>query len=254
MASSEAGRLLTERHRQAQLQVRARALRDYVRLWPIWEGDEDSFAQMVAASLVIVRGYSALSATLAGSYFTSYRLAEGVRGEAVPRLAGPIDEGKVTAGLIVTGRDAVAGALDAGRPADEARETALVRTSGSITRQVLNGGRETVLRSVVEDKEALGWGRVTDGDPCAFCAMLAGRGPVYEEDTVDFEAHDECGCGAEPVYFRDAPWPGRAREFHDMYDEALMQARQDGTMATGTSNNLLNTFRRHYDRQRAAQR
>jgi hypothetical protein len=145
----------------------------------------------------------------------------------------------------------LASALDAGRPPEQAKETALTRTSGSISRHVLNGGRETILRSVAEDREALGWGRVTDGDPCAFCAMLAGRGPVYQEDTVGFEAHDECGCGAEPVYYRDAPWPGRSREFHDMYNEALLQARQDGTMATGTSNDLLNTFRRFYDRQRS---
>lgn len=253
MARSEAGALLTERHRQAQLQVRARALRDYLRLWPIWEGDEESFGNLVLASLTVVRAYNGLSATLAGSYFTSFRLAEGVRGEAVPRLAGPIDEGKVTAGLIVTGRDAVKSALDAGKPAQEARETALVRTSGSLSRQVLNGGRETILRSVADDKEALGYGRVTDGNPCAFCAMLAGRGPVYKKETADFQAHDECGCGAEPVYFRDAPWPGRAREFHDMYNEAQLQAREDGTAAAGTSNDPLNTFRRFYDRQRSQQ-
>ncbi len=254
MARSEAGRLLTERHRQAQLQVRSRALRDYIRLWPIWLGDEETFVDLTTASIVIAGAYKVMSATLAGSYFQSYRLAEEVRGETATRLAAPIDERKVTAGLVVTGRNAVTSALDAGKPAEVARELALVRTSGSISRHVLSGGRETLLRSVADDKEALGWGRVTDGDPCAFCAMLAGRGPVYEEDTVDFEAHDECGCGAEPVYFRDSPWPGRAREFHDMYNEALMRARQDGTMATGTSNDLLNTFRRFYDRQRAAQR
>ncbi len=250
MARSEAGRLLTERHRQAQLQVRARALRDYLRLWPLWEGDEESFAQMITAALVIVRAYHGLSSTLAASYFQSYRLAEEVRGEATARMAGPINEGKVVAGLIVTGRDAVAAALDAGRPPQEAREKALGRTSGSVTRQVLGGGRETILRSVAEDREALGWGRVTDGDPCAFCAMLAGRGPVYEQDTVGFEAHDGCGCGAEPVYFRDAPWPGRGAEFRDMYNEAHLLARQEGTMATGTSNDLLNTFRRYYNQHR----
>lgn len=252
MAQSEAGRLLTERHRQGQLQIRARALRDYLRLWPIWEGDEESFGRLVLASITVARAHHSLSATLAGSYFTSFRLAEEVKGEAVPRLAGPIDAGKVTAGLIVTGRDAVKVALDAGKPPQEARETALARTSGSLSRQVLNGGRETILRSVAEDKEALGYGRVTDGDPCAFCALLAGRGPVYKKETADFQAHDECGCAAEPVYSREAAWPGRGEEFRDMYEEALLEARQNGTMATGTSNDLLNTFRRFYDRQRAA--
>jgi hypothetical protein len=30
--------------------------------------------------------------------------------------------------------------------------------------------------------------------------MLAGRGSVYSADTAEFEAHDHCGCSAEPVY------------------------------------------------------
>jgi hypothetical protein len=248
---TEAGALITERHRQGQLQIRARALRDYTRLWPIWQGDEESFDQMTLAAITLVRAYYSFSSSLAASYFTSFRLAEGVKGEAVPRLAGPLDEGKVIAGLRVTGMQAVTKALDAGRSGVDARDTALVRTSGSVTRQVLTGGRETIIRSVAEDREALGYGRVTDGDPCAFCAMLAGRGPVYKEHTADFEAHDECGCSAAPYY--GGTWHGRAEEFRDMYEEALMQARQDGTMATGTSNDLLNTFRRAYDRQRAAQ-
>lgn len=250
MARSAGGRELTERHRLGQLQIRARALRDYVRLWPVWQGDEESFGQLVSAALILARAYHGMSANLSGGYFTSFRLAEEVPGEALVRLAGPIDEGKVTAGLIVTGRDAVRAALDAGRSPHDAMDTALARTSGSLSRQVLNGGRETILRSVAEDKEALGYGRVTDGDPCSFCALLAGRGPVYKRDTADFKAHDECGCSAEPFY-GGSEWPGRAREFHDMYNEAILRARQEGTMASGTSNDLLNTFRRFYDQQRA---
>lgn len=40
-----------------------------------------------------------------------------------------------------------------------------------------NAGRRTVMESA----EASGrrWRRVSDGNPCAFCAMLVGRGPVY---------------------------------------------------------------------------
>src|SRR5207344_1731444 len=186
----------------------------------------------------------------AGSYFTSFRLAEGVPGEAFARLAGPIDEGKVTAGLIITGRDALKASLDAGKSPEEARDTALARTSGSLSRQVLNGGRETILRSVAEDKEALGYTRVTDGNPCAFCAMLAGRGPVYKKSTGDFQAHDECGCYAEPFY-RGSEWPGRAREFHDMYNEAILEAREADELDPSQKNYLLNAFRRFYDQQRA---
>lgn len=251
MARTDAGRLLTEQHRRSQLQVRARALRDYLRLWPIWEGDEDSFVRMAVAAIVLIRAYHGLSASVAGGYFQSFRLAEGVRGEAIARLAGPIDEGKVIAGLNVTGRDAVRKALDSGVAPEKAREVALTRTSGSVSRQVLNGGRETLLRSIEEDREALGWARVTDSDPCTFCALLAGRGPVYKADTVDFEAHDSCGCGAEPVY-RGSEWPGRAREFKDLYNEAVLEAREAGELMRGTQNDLLNAFRRRYERGPAA--
>lgn len=245
MARTEAGRHLTEQHRLGQLQVRSRALRDYLQLWPIWKGDEESFAQLVLATIVLVRAYYGLSASLAAGYFQSFRLVERAPGAAATRLAGPIDERKVATALMVTGRDGLREAIAASQPPDEARAAALSRSSGSVTRQVLSGGRETILRSVAEDKEALGWGRVTDGDPCSFCAMLAGRGPVYKADTVDFQAHDHCGCGAEPVY-SGSEWPGRAREFHDIYNEAILQAREAGELIRGTSNDLLNAFRRFY--------
>lgn len=250
MARTEAGRLLTEQHRQSQLQVRARALRDYLRLWPVWQGDDESFAQMAAATVVLVRAYNSLSANLSGSYFQSFRLAEHVSGEAAIRLAGPVDADKVIAGLTATGRNAVSDALHAGRSPEDAQSAALTRTSGSVTRQVLSGGRETILRSVAEDKEALGCGRVTDGDPCAFCALLASRGPVYKDDTVDFQAHDECGCTSEPFY-PGSEWPGRAREFHDLYNEATLEADEAGELRRGTSNDLLNAFRRRYERDRS---
>jgi hypothetical protein len=244
VARTEAGRILTEQHHAAQIQIRARTLRDYLRLWPIWLGDEESFNQMASATLVLVRAYHGLSATVAGSYFESFRVAEQVDGEAATRLAGPIDESKVLAGLISTGRDSVAAALEAGRSPEEARRAALTRTSGSVTRQVLTGGRKTILRSVAEDRQALGWGRVTDGNPCPFCALLASRGPVYKEQTVDFEAHDHCTCGAMPFY-SGAEWPGRAREFKALYDRSVREAREAGELKRGTSNDLLNAFRRH---------
>jgi hypothetical protein len=248
MARTAAGRTLTEQHRLAQLQVRTRALRDYLALWPIWEGDEESFGQLAIASLVLVRAYHGLSASVAAGYFQSFRQAEGVDGEAVTRLAGPVDADKVVAGLHVTGRKSVAKSLTAGRTPEDARSAALTRTSGTVTRQVLTGGRETILLSVAEDKDARGWARVTDGDPCAFCALLASRGPVYKADTVDFEAHDACGCAAEPVYGK-SEWPGRAREFHDLYNEAVLEADQAGELRRGTSNDLLNAFRRKLNAQ-----
>ena len=82
MARTEAGRQLTEQHRQGQLRIRAQALQSYTQLWPLWEGDEDSFLKLVAATIVLVRSYHGLSSTYAGSYFEAFRMAEGAPGHA----------------------------------------------------------------------------------------------------------------------------------------------------------------------------
>ena len=73
--------------------------------------------------------------------------------------------------------------------------------------------------------------RVTDGAPCAFCAMLAGRGAVYHStETASVPRARRCGCGSELVYGDDYKIPGRAQEFADLYAEATKDAG-DGTKA-----------------------
>lgn len=248
MARTDAATALTGEHQQAQTRLRAQALRDYVRLWPIWHiGDDPSFASLVTATLPLIRVYHRLSATLAGAYYQTFRGAEDAAGQATPRLAPAIAEAHITASLYATGQVATDRALRAGRPPEEARKAALVRTSGAVTRHVLQGGRDTLLESIAADPQSLGWARVTDAAPCAFCALLAGRGPVYKtEHTAEFQAHDHCACLVEPVY-PGAAWPGRAREFRKMYDQAVREAGTAGELDRGTSNDLLNAFRRAYE-------
>lgn len=71
---------------------------------------------------------------------------------------------------------------------------------GASTRMVMRGGRDTVTRAVHVDSSAAGWERVIEPGACGFCAMLAGRGAVYKESTVDFRAHDHCHCVARVVF------------------------------------------------------
>lgn len=126
-----------------------------------------------------------------------------------------------------------------------ARRAALVTSSGAATRHVLAGGRETTLTLVQNDQRALGWARVTDGDPCSFCAMLASRGPSYlTRESASFKAHDNCACTAEPVYSRSAAWPGDARVYQRLWYSATKgYSGQDA----------LNAFRRAYEAQRREQ-
>lgn len=217
MARTAAGRELTGKHRQLQLRIRSGALRDFMRLWPLWDGDERSFRRLIQASIPLLRQYHDVSAVTAASYYEAFRMAEGVGGSPTPRVA-EFDAGAAEAGLYVTGQRMTRDAIEAGQSAAEARKTALVRVSGSVTRHVLNGNRGTIVLSTAADNRAGGYGRVTSPNCCAFCAMIASRGPVFSEDTADFQAHDHCACSGEPSY-SGSDWPGKAREWRDLYNE-----------------------------------
>lgn len=247
MARTAAGRDLTRAHLQAQTRLRAAALRDFVRLWPLWQGDERSFRRLIAASTPLLRVYHGQSSALTSSYLQSFRAAERVGGDFSPRLAEPLDEGVVGGTLFLTGHEMTRRAIAAGHSPQAAMQTALTRTSGSVTRLALQGGRDTLVASTAADTAAGGYVRVTSGNPCAFCAMIASRGPVFSEDTADFEAHDHCACTGEPSY-PGSEWPGRAREFRDTYNRAIREALAAGELGRGTANDSLNAFRRAYER------
>ncbi len=247
MARTAEGRALTERHRRAQVALRAAALRDFTRLWPLWRGDERSFRRMAAASVPLIRAYHSQSSALTSGYWEAFRRAERVGGSAGPRIGPPLAEDAIIGTLFVTGQEMTRNAIAAGFSPQAAMQNALVRTSGTVTRLTLSGGRDTLVLSTAADRQARGWVRVTSGDPCAFCALIASNGPVYSEDTADFEAHDHCSCTGEPSY-PGSEWPGRAREFRDLYNRAVRDAREAGELRRGTSNDLLNAFRRQFER------
>jgi len=71
---------------------------------------------------------------------------------------------------------------------------------GTGVRLIMSGGRDTVTKAAQNDPRAQGWERVIEPGACGFCAMLAGRGAVYKESTVDFRAHDHCHCVARAVF------------------------------------------------------
>jgi len=250
MARTVAGKALTEQHYRSQVGLRALALQDYIKLWPLWEGDERTFRRLVEAAVVLARVYYQLSSSLGAAYFQAFRVAEDPGGQAPPILADPMAEDRLISSLYETGQFSLQRSLDAGKSPQVAMDTALTNTSGAMSTHIVDGGRGTLLRSIGADSKAGGWSRVTSGNPCAFCAMLASRGPVYlTEDSAEFEAHGHCSCTAEPGY-EGTTWPGRSREFHDLYNEATLEALEAGDLQRGTSNDLLNAFRRRYEKQR----
>lgn len=151
------------------------------------------------------------------------------RGDRRPRVSfyvPELDEERLDrateVSLIVTGPVAQKSKRARGKTERQARDESFVESAGAASRHVLTGGRQSLLTLVQENMPTPRWARVTDGDPCAFCAMLAARGAVYvSEASAKFEAHDGCACTAEPVYYADSPLPGRGPEFRQLWNDHI---------------------------------
>ncbi len=239
-ATAEASRL-TEAHRLAQARLAARTIAQALAAWALLDPEDltGTTARWLSVVLPILSAQRRISATLAANYLTTFRTME--LGAATPAfaavLADTLDVKAVTTSLVVTGPGKVRQALTRSVDLAQALDLGKVSSARAASRHVLNGGRSTIIDTVAADKRALGWARATSGKTCHFCALLAGRGPVYKgEDTADFKAHDSCNCTTEPVYRRDAEWPAGSRRFAEQYQEAKA--------ATPPGEDVTNTFRR----------
>lgn len=198
--ATAAGNTLTEQHRQRQIRLAAGTSRQLMDLWPIWDGTRQTFDTFTFATVSLTQARRTDSAGLAAGYYRAYRVAEGLTGDAPIRLAARVEPERVITSLNVVARRSVQKSIQSGLSPQSARQIALARTQGAVTRHVLNGGRETILGTLQADRDTARWRRVTGADPCSFCSMLAGRGAVYTSDTADFKAHDNCRCSAQPVF------------------------------------------------------
>lgn len=189
--------VITERHRQAQLAVRARLLADLGRIWPAldWTQLDRTWPAWATAVAALVERYRASSTTLAVAYLRAFRAAAGVPGPAPVVPAPPVPAGQLETVLHVTAVAQTKAVASSGVAGQQAMAAAFVRSAGAISRLVLGAGRDTITASLDADPRARGWQRVTSGAPCEYCAGLAGE-PTSER----FRTHDGCGCSAEPVY------------------------------------------------------
>ena len=254
MAVTTEGAFLTEQHRRAQQTIVLRVLRALIELWRTGFSSEavDAFwpglRAAVTSEISVARPQSV---AVAADYYRAFRAAEGVAGEAPVRLAEPLNADLVRATLDINGAVSFKQSITRGNTPEQAQHRALVTVSGAAQKLVLDGGRTTVEQTKDDDKLALGWARVTDSDPCAFCAMLASRGPVFRtaRSAGDPRAggmpfHNGDQCTVEPVFHEDAEWPGRAKEFQDLWYEVTGDYR---------GRDKLNAFRREFEkRQREA--
>lgn len=284
-----------EDDRLAQVAIKAGLLYQLAPTWDILDYDriDETFVPWAQASMAVIRPWRQASADQAVASYTSDRrlyvpprLADtpGPRvefsnsrdtstspsptlGRAPTRRTRNIDnvvsvdwagaDRAAERSLLVTGPGELKKQVKRGVLREQALEKAKAKVFAAAARQVLNGGRDVTQDMVDADEAALGWVRVTDGDPCAFCALLSSRGPVYKtEGTASFSAHDDCACIAKPVFSRKAPWPGRAREFRALYDEKVF-GKFGGTTPGFKMPDGVRAFRRFYEaeqRERAKKR
>lgn len=209
MASTADGRDLTQEHQAQQRAIAVAVIAEARLLWSRLDvSDLDrSTPYWLAGNLRAVRQRNAESQRLANVYLSEYRYAE-----IGQRLDGTVDGGGIAAlSLQSAGPIRVKKLIAGGMAPGEALDYARTKFEGAAARQALMGGRMAIARGAQSDRRAIGWRRVTDGNPCAFCALLAGRGPVYKARNVSvvrgdsLRYHGHCGCTAEVVYGTWAP-------------------------------------------------
>lgn len=201
-----------------------------------------SFTQYLALQNLLIGAGRQESAGLAGAYYETHRLASGVDGTAEIIYADPLTLDQTAASLLYTGPVTAKRSLAKGNTIEAAMRAAESSTIGAIFRIVADGGRNTISATAHRDPQALGFARITDGKPCAFCAMLASRGFVYKsEETAGGQYHDRCGCFAQPMYSPHAELPARSQTFSDLWSEITGEF---------TGADKARAFRRAYDAQR----
>jgi hypothetical protein len=208
---------LTQAYRRDTAAITAALVRDVLRVWPLLDlrNINSSWPALLVVLKAIITSRREASTVVAENYLRRFRQAEGVTGSLPIVRAPDADDTAMDVSLRATGPASMLRSLSKGVPVETASDRALTTVSGAATRIALDGGRQTVVLSVQQDQRALGWMRVIRPGACAFCAMLASRGPVYKtsetagDDTNRF--HDHCGCVIEPVYSRDTTWPESSR-------------------------------------------
>lgn len=159
----------------------------------------------------IAARYGAAAATLAADWYSEARDAARAGGSFRPSPALVPEPSRFEA-LAGWGLGPLFG--------DAAPAVALGLLGGGLQRIVLNAARDTTAQAVRTDPGSPTFARYASANACAFCALLATRGPVYDSKRSagdDGEKyHDDCHCIAVPVWpgqeYVEAPWVAEWRQ------------------------------------------
>lgn len=287
MASSAELQKASRQYRAEQLLITTVLVRDLLRLVrALFNVDqpEQAWPELRTAIGLLIRDRRTRSAGNAGTYYQRVRELSGLprlpdysglpwpaparfeapevldvdvptpRPRTVIRPARELEQERLDAAVDGAGIATYKKALRTGATARQAKDRAATALSGTATRLSLEGGRSVISDTVAADDDVLGWMRLTDADPCSWCAMLASRGAVYKNERTAgrakndrftgegaFKWHDHCGCVAIAVTSGDDPHLQRAEELYDQWQQAT---------AGHSGKGALNAWRQHWEADR----
>lgn len=179
----------------------------------------------IEAVRVLVGQYGQASQSLAADYYEVQRITARVTGRfTVPLLDPPpdeqVDESLRWATKDLWPREPEQATEVQREPLETRLEQAEKKAEAVAQKLVADQGRGAVREAVRRDPQATAWARAAALGACAFCKLLATRGAVYMQETVDFRSHDNCHCGVIPV-FRGQRFElsDHAREWERLYRE-----------------------------------
>ncbi|MCL2470654.1 MAG: hypothetical protein FWF25_02785 [Propionibacteriaceae bacterium] len=227
MAKTATGRLLTDRHRIAQAAIGAAVASRTLDLAPLLNPASITATQdrWLAEMLSTMDATHTLSTSTAVTYVNEFRTVEFGRSVA---SAGPVvthgfDPVSMTAEL-ATVPQMVAAATHYGADPWQAWRMITRNLAGIMMALAMRPGRRIVTDSAI--RAGVGWRRVCDGNPCAWCAMLASRGPVYARSSAlktkaGRSYHPHCGCTCEEIRGKAGGWnpTPTEEEFIALYDK-----------------------------------
>lgn len=243
---------LIYQHSQDQQALAAKTAAGLRLLWPILQFarlDETTTTWLHAVTLQIQADFDV-------SEQTAFEFVQNLKW-AVEPLSDPLEKVNTTFpvadvqnAMRITGPVHVKSIVNTA-PADEVMARAEVTSTGAGVKHVMNGGRGEVQQLVerdapkrIRDRKPIGYRRVTDENPCYFCAMLAARGATYlTAESFDetnrkirdikqngkvvarrafvgegnFKVHDHCQCTLVPVYSKRSQFDARALNFREQF-------------------------------------
>lgn len=239
-----------EAYNQAERLTLAQILVFALAYFKSWQAEEQTDAQwrsIVNLIFPYVQAYRLASARAARSYYDAeretYLFTQALDLDKLARGESTTDFERFPIFLANYEEQYLRDALEPVREKFQRENTtdgAVNTAAGIVGKQVLNGGRRTLVRAVEKDPVVQGWARVQGGnESCTFCWMLISRGPVYKDaDTAGINAdnqtavevfrdwqatdndellmklmtrwHPNCDCRVVPVFDKSKNWVGKA--------------------------------------------